>query len=138
MSSEVVTDFSSKIIVHDVLEVNFIEIVGPWMEHREALMLDTLAAELADIVPQELKVCLVGRDGVRKIVLDDFFLGVADETTDGFDARGTLQILGLYLEVKKTSHFVILLDTNCFKYSHKHLLESLEIPVLVDACVSDA
>ena len=49
-----------QIIVHNVLEVNLIEIVGPWMEHRETLMLNSLLAELCNIVFQELKVCFVG------------------------------------------------------------------------------
>ena len=49
-----------QIIVHDVLEVNLIEIVGPWMEHRETLMLNSLLAELCNIVFQELEVCFVG------------------------------------------------------------------------------
>jgi len=49
-----------QIIIHDVFEVNLIEIIGPWVEHREAFMLDSLLAELRNIVFQEFKVCFVG------------------------------------------------------------------------------
>ena len=126
-----------KIIVHYVFKVNLIEIVGPWMEHREALVLDALLAELGNIIFQEFKVCFVGRDWICQIILDDFFLGVADESTDSFDARTTLQILSFYLEVKETCHLVVTLNTDCFQDSHENLLKTFKIPILVDASVSD-
>ena len=126
-----------EIIIHYIFEVNLIEIVGPWVKDREALMLDALLSELRNIVFQEFKVCFVGRDWICKIILDDFFLGVADESTDSFDARATLKILSFYLEVKETSHFVVILDTDCLQNSHENLLETFEIPILIDASVSD-
>ena len=137
LSSKVLTYMWCEIVIHDVFEVNLIEIVSPWMKHREALMLDALLAELRDIVFQEFKVSLVGRDWICKIILDDFFLCVADESTDSFDARATLKILSFYLEVKKTCHLVVTLDSNCLQDSHKNLLETLKVPVLIDASVSD-
>ena len=60
------------------------------MEHREALVLDTLLAELGDVVPQELEVSLISGDGVGQVILYDIFRVVADETTDSPDARGAL------------------------------------------------
>lgn len=100
-------------------------------------MLDTLLAELGDIIPQELEVSLISRDGVGQVILNDFFLGVADETTDSLDARGALQVLSLDLEIEKASNFIVLLDANGLENPHKNLFEALEIPVLVNACVSD-
>ena len=100
-------------------------------------MLDTLLAELGDVIPQELEVSLISRDGVGQVILDDFFLSVADETTDSLDARGALQVLSLDLEIEKASNFIVLLDANGLENSHKNLFKALEIPVLVNACVSD-
>ena len=136
LSSKVFAHMRGEIIIHYIFEVNLIEIVGPWMEHREALMLDALLAELRNIVFQEFKVCFVGRDWICKIILDDFFLSVADESTDSFDARATLKILSFNLEVKETCHLVVILDTDCLQDSHENLLETFKIPILVDASVS--
>ena len=49
-----------KIVVHDIFEIDLVKIVGPWMEDREAFVLDSLAAVLGDVVLDEGEVSLVG------------------------------------------------------------------------------
>ena len=77
-----------QIVVHDVFEVDFVEVVGPWVEHREALVLYALSAVLLDVFLQEFKLGLVGVDWVAEIILIDGLLRVTDEGADGLDARG--------------------------------------------------
>ena len=79
--------FAGQIVVHDILEVNFVEIVGPWVQHGEALVLYALSAVLLDVLLQELELCLVSVHGVTKIVLIDGFLLVTDERSDRLNAR---------------------------------------------------
>ena len=45
-----------EVVVHDVFEVNLIKIVGPWVQHAEALVLDALGSVLLDVGLQEFKV----------------------------------------------------------------------------------
>ena len=53
-----------EVIVDDVFEVDLIEVVGPRVQHREALVLNALGAVLEDIVLKELEVRFVGADRV--------------------------------------------------------------------------
>ena len=77
-----------QIVVHDVFEVDFVEVVGPWVKHREALVLYALSAVLLDVFLQEFKLGLVSVDWVAEIILIDGLLRVTDEGADGLDARG--------------------------------------------------
>ena len=77
-----------QIVVHDVFKVDFVEVVGPWVQHREALVLYALSAVLLDVFLQELELGLIGVDRVAEIILVDGLLGVTDEGADGLDAGG--------------------------------------------------
>ena len=84
---ELVADLIGQVVVHDVLEVDLVEIVGPRVEHGEALILDTLGAVLLDVFLEELEVSLVSVDWVAEIVSVDWLLLVTNERANGFDAR---------------------------------------------------
>ena len=101
-----------QVVVHDVLEVDFVEIVSPWVQHGEALMLYALSTVLLDVFLEELKVGLIGVDGVAKIILIDGFLLVTDEGTDGLDAGARLQVLCLNDKVEKAGNLVVVAGAN--------------------------
>ena len=84
---EGLADLVGEIIIHNVFEVDLVEIVGPWVEHGEALVLDALLAVLLDILLEELEVSLVGVDWVAEIVSVDRLLLVTNERANGLDAR---------------------------------------------------
>lgn len=75
-----------QIVVHDVLEVDLVKIVGPGVEHGEALVLYALATVLLDVLLKELEVGLVGVDGVTQVISIDRFLLVADERANRLNA----------------------------------------------------
>lgn len=104
---ELLADLVGEVIVHDIFEVDLIEIVGPRVEHGEALVLDALLAVLLDIFLEELEVSLIGVDRVAKIISIDRLLLVANERANGLDARAGLQILGLDREIEDLSHIVV-------------------------------
>ena len=56
--------FAGQVVVHDVLEVNFVEVVRPWVQNGEALVLYALLAVLLDVLFEELETRLIGRDRV--------------------------------------------------------------------------
>ena len=85
--AQTVAHFFGQIVVHDVLEVDFVEIVSPWMQYGETLVLDALLAVLLNVLPEELEACLIGRDRVAQVILDNWLLSIADERSDGLDAR---------------------------------------------------
>ena len=77
-----------KVVVNNIFHIYGIQIIGPWMEDLEALMLDTLIDIPLNIVPEELESSLVCLDWVAQVVFVHLFLlWVSQETTDGFDAR---------------------------------------------------
>jgi len=80
------TNFTGQIIVHDVFEIDFVEVIGPWMKHSKALVLDALLAVLQDVFLEELKVCFVSVDGVSQVVKLKLFLWVTDERSNSLDA----------------------------------------------------
>ena len=84
---EGLADLVGEIIIHNVLEVDLIKIVGPWVQHGEALVLDALLAVLLDVLLEELEVGLVGVDRVAEIVSVDGLLLVTNERANGLDAR---------------------------------------------------
>ena len=138
LGAEELAHLSSQVVVHDVLEVNFVEIVGPWVQHGEALVLYALSAVLLDVFLEELEVGLVSVDGVTQVILVDGFLLVADEGADGLDARARLQVLRLDDKVEEASDLVVVAGTNLAQYANEDLLEALKVPVLVNARVDDA
>ena len=50
----------SDVVVDDVLEINQVKVVSPWMENAKALVLNTLSSILFDVFPDELVGCFVG------------------------------------------------------------------------------
>ena len=137
LGAEVVADLLSKVVIHDVFEIDFVKIVGPWVEHREALVLDSLRSVLHDVVADELEVGLVGGDWVCEVVFVDILLRVSNEGSNGLDAGGRLEILGFNLKVKQAGDFFDVWQLDGLENADEHLLESLQVPVLVDTGVDD-
>lgn len=125
----------AQVIIHNIFEIDFVEVVGPWVEHAEALVLDALGPVLEDVVLDELEGGLVSGDWVLQVVLVQLLLWVADEGATGADAGRTLEVLGLDLVVKKVGDLLKFGASDVPQNTHKHLLEALEVPVLVDAGV---
>jgi len=136
--AQVGADLASQVVVHDVLEVHLVEVVGPGVQHREALVLDALAAVLHDVFLNEGEVSLVGAHGVGEVVFSDNLLGVTNEGANGLDARARLQILVLNLLVKSSNEALVLGHTDGLEDADEHLLEALQVPVLVDGSVDNA
>ena len=86
LGAEVVTYFLGQVVVHDVFEIDLVEIVSPWVKDREALVLDSLGAILHDVVTDEVKLGFISRDWVRKIIFVDIFLIISNKGSDGLDA----------------------------------------------------
>jgi hypothetical protein len=85
---QVFTDGFFQVVVNDVLHVNGIQVIGPWVENLEALVLDALLSISFYIVLQELEAGLVGLDWVAKVILVHRLLMVSQEATNSFDAGG--------------------------------------------------
>ena len=134
---EVRDNLIGDVVVDDVFEINLIEVVGPGVEHWEALVLDALSAVLLDIFLDEIKVSLVGADRVSKIVLVDGFLGVADEGVDSLDAAWWLEVLVLDLGIESGGQSIVAVDVEGLKDANEHLLESLHVPILIDSGVDN-
>lgn len=64
LNSKVLADLLSEIIIHDVLEVDLVQVVGPRVQHGEALVVNALSAVLHDVISDKLKVGLVGLNWV--------------------------------------------------------------------------
>ena len=138
LSTEDGANFAGQIIVHDVLKVDLVEIVSPWVQHREALVLYALGTVLLNVLLKELELSLVGVDRVAKVILVDGFLLVADEGANGLDAGAGLQVLGLDHKIEQASDFIVVAGAKLAQDANEHLLEALKVPVLVDAGVDDA
>jgi len=80
------------------------------VQHREALVLNTLETILGDVLLNEVKVSLVGADGVSEVILVDGLLWVAYEGVDGLDAAGGLEVLVLDLRVKQHDQSIVAFD----------------------------
>jgi hypothetical protein len=134
-------DIIDQVVVHNVFEIDGVEFVGPWVKYLEALMVHVLISETLDVLLDEVEVGLVGLDGVIQVVLIDVLLSVSQERSNCLDARRTLKVLGgqklvqMLLEVLASS---IAVDFQHLKNAHKDLLESLQVPVLVNDCVDNA
>lgn len=76
-----------QIVVYDVLEVNRLELISPWMEDSEALVLDVLVSEPLDVLTDKLIVSLIGLDGVDEFVGVHFLFLVLDKGRHGLEAR---------------------------------------------------
>jgi len=87
---------SLETVVDDVLHINGVEVIGPGMQDLEAFVLDALLSVSLNIIMEEVIACLIGLNGVSQVILLDSFLGVAEETTDGLDARCALKVLLVY------------------------------------------
>ncbi len=87
LSLEDVANFGGQIIVHDVLKVNLVQVVGPWVEHGEALVLYALSTILHNVGLEEFEVSFVGVDWVLQIFGDDGLFLVANKRADSLNAR---------------------------------------------------
>jgi hypothetical protein len=136
--AEVRADLGCEVVVDDVFEVHLVKVVGPGVEHGEALVLDLLLAVLFDVLANEIELSLVGANGVGEVVLRHYLFGVADKGTDGPDARGTLEVLVLDLLVNQSNNLLVGAYLKRLKEADENLLEALQVPVLVDSGVDDA
>ena len=75
-----------QVVVHNVSEVNLVQVVRPRVQNGEALVLDALLAILDDILVEELVLGLVSRDRIAQIVFVDCFAWVANELSDSLYA----------------------------------------------------
>jgi len=78
-------DLSLEVGVDDVLHIDGVEVVRPWMEDLEALVLDLLLSVSFNITSEEVESGLVGLDGVAEVVLGDW-LALPQEGADCLDA----------------------------------------------------
>lgn len=65
LNTEVFTDLFRQIIVHDVLEVHLVEVVSPWVQDREARMIDALCSVLNNVVANKIEVSFIGLNRVE-------------------------------------------------------------------------
>lgn len=93
LNTEVCAYLFSQVIVHNILEVNFVEIVCPWVEHREALVLNALLSVLRDVIRDECEVGFISLNWVLEVILNKLFFVISDERSNCFYARGALQVL---------------------------------------------
>ena len=135
---EILADLGGEVVVHDVLEVHFVQIVGPRVQHREALVVDALRPILHDVVANEAEICLVGFNRIKQVVFVELLLVVANKRSNRLDARGTLQVLRLNFSINQANQAVAVLDIHRLQNALKDLTETLKVPVLVDASVDDA
>ena len=122
LSSKVLTHLGGQIVVHDIFEVHLIKVVCPWVEDREALVLDTLSPVLLDVFTDEFEVSLISGDRVGQVVLINLLLGVSNKGSNGLDARLGLEVLRLDLGVDGRSDGVVAGDSEGLEDSDEHLL----------------
>jgi len=107
------------------------------VKHGEALVLDALGAVLQDVALDEVEIGLVGRDGVGEVVLVDILFGVTDERSNGLNAGRTLEVLRLLLLEESVGDASVVFDADFLKEALEDLVETLQVPVLVNAGVDD-
>ena len=132
---ELSLNFAGEAIINDIFEIDRVKLISPWVQDLEALVIHILLPESLDILFDELEVSLVGFDGVRKIVLIDSLASVSQEAANSLDASRALQVLGSEELVEllfKRRAASIWAHLKSVKDAHEDLLETLEVPVLVD------
>jgi hypothetical protein len=102
------------------------------VEDLEALVLDSLVAESADVFSDEFEVALVDVHRVGEVILLHVLLRIADELADSFNARGTLVVLELDVVVQDLDELVRAADSHGLEDADQAHLEALKVPVLVD------
>jgi hypothetical protein len=90
LNTEVCAYLFGQVIVHNILEVNFVEIVSPWVEHREAFVLNALLSVLRDVISDECEVGFISLNWVLEVILNKLFFVISDERSNCFYARGAL------------------------------------------------
>lgn len=104
-------------------------------------MIHVLFSESLDIFFNKKEISLVSFNWVAEIIFVDIFLVISQEWTDCLDARCWLQILWSQKLIKVllergsrgvNTHFKHLND------SHENLLESFEVPILIDNSVNNS
>ena len=107
------------------------------MKNLETFVLDVLVSVPLDVGLEELIGGLISLDWVSEIVLGDLF-GLSQERSNGFDARGTLEILAidqLFDVFVEVFSLWTLSDSHLLENSHQDGSVSFEVPVLVDNLV---
>jgi len=137
LSVKSIADLLSQVVVDNVFEVNLVEIISPRVQNREALVLDSLRAVLFDVLSHKFEASLVSGDRVVKVVIIDLLVRVTDEGTDGLDAGRTLHVLEVNVILEEFSNFVELSNTQHVEDTGENLLETLQVPVLVNAGVDN-
>lgn len=93
MSTKETTHLISETVVQNVLEVNVVKIVSPWVKDLEALILYALFLETLDIFDDKLELAFIHMCGVGKIVFLNFLLRVTDELSNGLNTGRRLVVL---------------------------------------------
>lgn len=137
---EDLANLSLQIGVDNILHVNGVEIVGPRMQHLEALMLDLLFPVSFNVTFEEVKRRLVRLDGVAQIIFDNWLV-LPQERADRLDARRTLQIL----RIDELLNVLVELDGGGQSLQLHGLQEPIEhrpiafkVPVLINDLVNDS
>lgn len=107
------------------------------MEDLEALVLDSLIAESADVFSDEFEVALVDVHRVGEVILLNILLRIADELANSLDARGALVVLELDVVVQDLNELVRATNSHGLKDADQAHLKALKVPVLVDDGVDD-
>jgi hypothetical protein len=107
------------------------------VEDLEALVLDSLIAESADVFSDEFEVALVDVHRVGEVILLNILLRIADELANSLDARGALVVLELDVVIQDLNELVRATNSHGFKDADQTHLKALKVPVLVDDGVDD-
>ena len=83
---EVFANVLHQVVINNVFEIHVVELVGPGVQHLEALVVHVLSAESLNVLLDEFEVSLVSLNGVAKVVLSDRLVVVAQEGADCPDA----------------------------------------------------
>jgi len=136
-SAKILHDFFIDVVVYDILKINLIEVICPWVEHREALVFNSLSTILLDIFFDKCKVSFISWNWVGKIILVNSLFRVADEGVNCLDARWGLKVLVLDLCINSRGQQVKPSYIKSFEDAEEHGFKTLHVPVLVDSSVDD-
>ena len=138
LSLEDGANFGGQVVVHDVLEVDLVQVISPWVQNGESLVLYALRTILHNVRLEELKVSLIGVDRVLEVFGDDRLLLVTNKRANSLNARARLQVLRLNLHIEHFCDFLKAFNAQLAQDTNEDLLETLKVPVLVNAGVDDA
>lgn len=138
---EHLADLACEVRIDDILHIQFIKIVSPWMKNLKALILDTLVSISFNVGLEETKGGLVRFDGAFEVVFSDVFGLMFQECSNSLNASSTLEVLtineliNIFVKILCLSG---LLNAQFFENSHQNSLVTLKVPVHVDYLVDDS